>query len=188
VTPALPLTKVKRGDTSEKDVDPEDVLKRYVPALRRLAWSYTRDPGQREDLFQEIAVAVWKALPNYRGDSSERTYVYRVAHNTALRFVMSHRQLAAREQGPTGREIEPVSADNPERDAIRNQRRQRLWQSIANLPVVDRQIALLHLEGLSTAEVVDVTGLNEGMVAMRLSRLRRRLAEELNSAASPGKA
>ena len=105
--------------------------------------------------------------------------ILRVAHNTALRFVMSQRQLAVREQGSVEREIEPVSADNPERDAIRNQRRQRLWHAVQNLPMVDRQIALLHLEGLSTAEVVDVTGFSEGMVAMRLSRLRRSLAEEL---------
>jgi RNA polymerase sigma factor (sigma-70 family) len=171
---------VKRGDPADGDTGLEDVLKRHMSALRRLAWSYTRDPEQREDLFQEIAVALWKALPNFRGNSSERTYVYRVAHNTALRFVMSHRQLAAREKGPVEHDMEPVSTDNPERDAIRNQRRQRLWHAVENLPMVDRQIALLHLEGLSTAEVVDVTGFNEGMVAMRLSRLRRRLAEELD--------
>jgi RNA polymerase sigma factor (sigma-70 family) len=170
---------VKRRDPSKGNASCEDVLERHGPALRRLAWSYTRDPEQREDLFQEIAVALWKALPNFRGDSSERTYVYRVAHNTALRFIMSHRQLAVREQGPAQREIEPVSTDNPERDAIRNQRRQQLWRAVQNLPMVDRQIALLHLEGLSTAEVVDVTGFSEGMVAMRLSRLRRKLAEEL---------
>jgi RNA polymerase sigma-70 factor (ECF subfamily) len=144
-----------------------------------LAWSYTRDPEQREDLFQEIAVALWKAMPGFRGDSSERTYVYRVAHNTALRFVMSHRRLAAREQGPVEREMEPVSSDNPEGDAIRNQRRQRLWDAVQNLPIGERQIALLHLEGLSTAELVEVTGFSEGMIAMRLSRLRRRLAEKL---------
>jgi RNA polymerase sigma factor (sigma-70 family) len=173
------LFKVKRGDVEKEDRGREEVLQRHAPALRRLAWSYTRDPEQREDLFQEIAVALWKALPNFRGDSSERTYVYRVAHNTALRFVMSRRQMAARERGPLDGQVEPASTDNPERDAIRNQRRQRLWNVVENLPVVDRQIALLHLEGLSTADVVDVTGFSEGMVAMRLSRLRRKLAEEL---------
>ena len=156
-------------------------MNRHVPALRRLAWSYTQDPNEREDLFQEIAVALWKALPNFRGHSSERTYVYRVAHNTALRFVMSHRQVAAREHGPVEREIEPISGDNPERDAIRKQRLQQLSSAVQKLPVLDRQIALLHLEGLSTAEVVEVTGFTEGMVGMRLSRLRRRLAEELKA-------
>ncbi len=127
-------------------------------------------------------MALWKALPNFRGDCSERTYVYRVAHNTALRFVVSHRELTVREQGSIEAVIEPVSTDNPERDAIRNQRRQRLWQAVQNLPMVDRQIAVLHLEGLSTAEIMDVTGFSEAMIAMRLSRLRRRLATELSGA------
>jgi RNA polymerase sigma-70 factor (ECF subfamily) len=171
---------VKHGDPSGRNADGEDVLERHLPALRRLAWSYTRDPQQREDLFQEIAVALWKALPNFRGDCSERTYVYRVAHNTALRFVVSHRELAVREQGPIEGVIEPVSTDNPEREAIRNQRRYRLWQAVQSLPMVDRQIAVLHLEGLSTADIMDVTGFSEAMIAMRLSRLRRRLAAELS--------
>lgn len=158
----------------------KEILERYLPALQRSARSYTRSPEQREDLLQEIAVALWKALPGFRGECSERTYVYRVAHNTALRFVTSHRQVLAREQGEDASGTEPASTDNPEGDAIRNQRRQRLWNAIERLPLIDRQIAVLHLEGLPTAEIVDVTGFSEGMVAMRLSRLRRKLTEELN--------
>jgi RNA polymerase sigma factor (sigma-70 family) len=73
----------------------EDLLRRYVPALRRLAWSYERDAAAREELFQEIALALWTALPRFRGDSSERTWVYRVAHNTAITFVSQHRRRAA---------------------------------------------------------------------------------------------
>jgi RNA polymerase sigma-70 factor (ECF subfamily) len=155
----------------------EELLERYLPAIQRLAWSYVRSVQHREDLVQEIAVALWKAIPAFRGDCSERTYVYRIAHNIALRFATSNR----REQGVAATpETEPVSTDNPEGEAIRNQRRQRLWNAIEKLPLVDRQIAVLHLEGLPTAEIVDVTGFSEGMVAMRLSRLRRKLTEELN--------
>ena len=122
-------------------------------------------------------MALWKALPQFRGASSERTYVYRVAHNTALRFVTSRQRRAAREHDAPA--AEPVAAANPERDAIRNQHRQRLGQAVQELPVIDRQVMLLHLEGLSTAEIVDVTGYTEGAVAMRLTRARRKLAERL---------
>ena len=64
----------------------EDLLRRYLPALRRLARSYTHEAAEQEDLLQEIALGLWQALPHFRGDSSERTWLYRVAHNTAIRW------------------------------------------------------------------------------------------------------
>jgi len=173
---------VRDGNPSWNEAGLEDFLGRYTPALRRLAFSYTRNPQESEDLFQEIAIALWKALPKFRGDSTERTYVYRVAHNTAMRFVTSRHRRISREQTTDEHMVEPASADNPEQDAIRNQRRQQLWNAVGELPMIDRQIVLLHMEGLSTAEIVDITGSTEGMVAMRLSRIRRRLVLQLNQA------
>jgi RNA polymerase sigma-70 factor (ECF subfamily) len=142
-------------------------------------WSYTRHPSDREDLFQEIALALWKALPRFRGDSSVRTYIYRIAHNTAMTFVTSRH--STREDVVVDYP-EPVGTTNPERDTIHNERRQRLWRSVQELPVIDRQIVLLYLEGLSSGEIEAVTGFTAGKVAMRLSRAKRRLAEQVNQA------
>ena len=127
-------------------------------------------------------MALWKALPNYRGDSSERTFVYRVAHNTAIRFVSSQHRRAAREHVALDIANEPVSLNDPERDAIRNQQWQKLWRAVRELPVIDRQVVMLRLEGLSMAEVAEVTGFSEAAVAMRFSRVRRRLTEEISEA------
>jgi RNA polymerase sigma-70 factor (ECF subfamily) len=156
----------------------EEVLRRYLPALRRVAWSYARSGVESEDLFQEITVALWRALPRFRHEASERTYVYRVAHNAATDFVTSGRRRAAREQ-PGEPPAEPASPDDPERDAMRNQMRDRLGAAVQELPVNDRQIVLLHLEGLSAAEIEAVTGLSAGAVATRLTRARQRLAVQL---------
>jgi RNA polymerase sigma-70 factor (ECF subfamily) len=57
------------------------------PALLRLAASYTRNQSDRDDLFQEIALAIWKALPGFRGDSAERTFVFRFAHNGGMSHI-----------------------------------------------------------------------------------------------------
>jgi RNA polymerase sigma-70 factor (ECF subfamily) len=56
----------------------------YRGALARLASAYLTDPADRDDLVQEIATAIWQAIPRFRGDSSERTWLYRIAHNTAI--------------------------------------------------------------------------------------------------------
>jgi RNA polymerase sigma factor (sigma-70 family) len=163
----------------------EDLLRRYVRPLQRLAWSYEHDPAAREDLFQEIAMALWTALPRFRGDSSERTWVYRVAHNTALSFVASRRRRDGREQ-PGDPDREPVSAAHQEGDAIERQLRDRLWAAVQELPVADRQVVVLHLEGLTAAEIQAVTGVSAGAVATRLTRIRQKLALRLRRDATSG--
>src|SRR5258707_11770601 len=54
------------------------------PALTRLAASYTNTPSDRDDLVQEIALAIWRALPRFRGECSERTFLFRIAHNRGI--------------------------------------------------------------------------------------------------------
>ena len=150
----------------------EDLLRRYLPALKRLAWSYA--PDQIDDLVQEIALRLWKGLPGFRGDSSEKTWLYRVAHNTAVDFVTGQRRRAAREQTGEPSEVATTMA-SPESAAIQHQQRRLLCAAIEGLPLIDRQIVVLHLEGLSASEIEDVTGLSSGNVATRLTRARQKL-------------
>lgn len=157
----------------------ENLLERYLPALRRLARSYVRDPLEQEDLLQEVALGLWTALPSFRGEASERTWLYRVAHNTAISYTTGRNRRARREQPGETTDHEAPDA-SPESAAIAAQRRARLWAAIDELPLVDRQIVALHLEGLSASEIEAVTGLSAGNVAVRLTRARRRLTAQVN--------
>jgi RNA polymerase sigma-70 factor (ECF subfamily) len=152
----------------------EDLIRRYLPALRRLSRSYTRGAAEQEDLLQEIALGLWTALPRFRGEASERTWLYRVAHNTAISFVIGSKRRAEREQSGAVPDV-PAESLNPESTAIEDQQRARLWAVVGELPLADRQIVVLHFEGLSAAEIEAVTGLSAGNVATRLSRLRQKL-------------
>ena len=154
----------------------EDLLPRYFDALRRLAWSYARDGF--EDLFQEIAMALWTALPQFRGECSERTWIYRVAHNTAITFVASSKRRNIREQASWDLPEHAVHA-NPEGEAIDRERRDRLWTAVQQLPITDRQIVVLYLEGLAAMEIEAITGMRAGAVATRLTRLRKKLAAQV---------
>jgi RNA polymerase sigma-70 factor (ECF subfamily) len=167
------------GEDAERRRAYEDLLQRYLPALRRLVRSYVRDPLAQQDLLQEIAMGLWTALPRFRGDASERTWLYRVAHNTAISFSTGQNRRAKREQAGAAPEREAPDA-SPESVVIDAQRRARLWSAIDDLPLVDRQIVVLHLEGLSAAEIEAVTGLSAGNVAVRLTRARKRLTAQVN--------
>src|ERR1035441_8452785 len=61
------------------------------PALARLAASYTNTATDRDDLLQEIAMAVWQALRAFRGECSPRTFLFRIAHNRAIAYLVRSR-------------------------------------------------------------------------------------------------
>jgi RNA polymerase sigma-70 factor (ECF subfamily) len=64
----------------------------FGPAIARLAAACERDRGLQQDLLQDIHVAVWRSFATFRHQCSLRTWVYRVAHNTAAGFARRHRR------------------------------------------------------------------------------------------------
>lgn len=151
------------------------IIEEYQPALRRLVNSYEAIPARREDLFQEIALGLWQALPRFRGDSSERTWLYRIAHNIAISTLESRRRRDHREL-PMPNAVERMGRWNdPDRKLLLEEQRQAMLAAIQELAPVDRQLIVLHLEGLSYQEIEEVSGLSESAIASRLTRVRERL-------------
>lgn len=150
------------------------LLQEHDRALRRLAASYERDPSKQQDLVQDIWLAVWQALPRFRGDCSERTFVFRIAHNRAV----SHVDHWQRRRTDSLDEYAPLAAPepDPEHALSTQQRHERLRTAVQALPVGLRQIVVLSLEGLSHAEVAEIVGITENNVAVRLTRARAALA------------
>jgi RNA polymerase sigma-70 factor, ECF subfamily len=144
------------------------LLDGYDRALRRLCAAYLQNGGDRQDLFQEIAAELWSALPGFRGASSERTWVYRVAHNVAYSYARKRRR-----QFHSELQMDVLPDDRMEPE---NLRRRVLLEAVHQLDSIDRQVVLLYLEGLSASEIEQVTGLSANSIDVRLSRLRRRLA------------
>ena len=150
------------------------LLAAHGPSLSRIAGSYARSSGEREDLFQEIAIAIWRALPTFRGECSERTFVFRIAHNRGTSHV-------ARRRLPTtgtddGVEIADA-APNPEQALSSEQEGQRLVDAVRRLPLGYRQVVTLALEDVSYAEIADVLGITESNVGARLTRARHMLRD-----------
>ncbi len=176
-----PVNLQKRQPTDLESVQQEEetrddrfhrILAEYGGALMRLVSSYEYNHQDAEDLYQEICLAVWQALGRFRGDCSERTFVYRVAHNKSL----THRgrkkpaSISLDDAGPlidTGENIEVVRH--------RMQRQKRLLEAIRQLPEIQRQIVVLSLEGLPQKEIAEVVGTSENNIAVRLNRARKAL-------------
>jgi len=163
-----------RNDALERDFD--RLLAANGPALARLARSYTNTISDRDDLLQEIALAAWQALRRFRGECSERTFLFRIAHNRAIAHLARTRSQFAE----TGVEVEVRDpGPDPESELSQEQRANRLRRAVQRLPVPYREVITLALEDLDYGEIAAVLGTSESNVGARLTRARRMLRESL---------
>jgi RNA polymerase sigma factor (sigma-70 family) len=146
-------------------------------ALSRLAASYARTPSDRDDLVQDIAIALWRALPRFRGDCSERTFLFRIAHNRCITH-LSKRRPAAVSLDDAPPEAEEASASS-EAALSEQQERERLLRAIRSLPMIYREVVVLSLEDMDYREIAEVVGISESNVGVRLNRARVKLRELL---------
>lgn len=126
----------------------------------------------RDDLMQELLLALWKALPGFRGDCQPSTFVYRVAHNAALTWKRARRGDERLE--PLDPYVDALSAPAPARDE--RERVEQLYAAIRRLPPLDRSLVLLSLDGIAYDEIAALHGLTASNVGARLTRARQKLA------------
>lgn len=154
----------------------ERALQAWGSSLSRIAAAYSHDPADAEDLLQEILFAVWKAFGAFRGECSERTFVFRVAHNRALSHIRRRVRTVSLSDDLGLADPRP----DPAARALASQATARLMSAIRTLPELVRQVVMLQLEGLTNAEIAEVLGVTPGNVAVRLTRGRKRLRELLD--------
>jgi RNA polymerase sigma-70 factor, ECF subfamily len=143
-------------------------------ALGRLAASYARSPGDRDDLLQEIAMGIWQALPGFRAECSERTFLFRIAHNRAIAYSIRHRSRGEIPDAPLDT-ADP--APDPEAALVREESGERLSRAVRALPITFRQVVVLLLEGLEYGEIAEIMGISQSNVGARLTRARKLLRE-----------
>ncbi|MGZ3272262.1 MAG: RNA polymerase sigma factor [Caulobacteraceae bacterium] len=170
---------------SEQDRRYLDVAAEFGPALDRLARGYEADADLRRDLRQDIHTEIWRSLARFDGRCSMRTWVYRVAHNTAASHVLKHKAKG----GLVGlEELDLVSAeDDPERTLVDLDARQRLLALVQALKPSDRQLTLLYLEDLDASSISEITGLSSGAIAVKIHRIKAALAERFQKGGDSGR-
>ena len=146
----------------------DEIVAGHASAIRRLCQGYTADGDDREDLFQEILLDIWRALPTFRNECSERTFIFRIAHNRGMTFAARNRSHISLDDFS----LIPDPRPTPAEEAVRNVERERLLGAVRCLPQIQREAVLLYLEGIPQKEIADVQGTTENNVAVRLSRAR----------------
>lgn len=153
----------------------ERLLEANRPALARLAACYTRTRADQEDLLQDIAIAFWRALPRFRGECSDRTFLFRIAQNRAIAHISRLRPTAS-----TDEFVDLVDpGPDPEQKAIKQELTASLTDAVRSLPPVFREVLTLTLEGMTYSEISEILGLTETNIGVRLARGKQLLRQML---------
>ena len=148
-------------------------LAEYKNLIYRVVLSYSADTSGQEDLFQEITLALWRSIPNFKGQAKASTWIYRVALNTAID------QLRKRSRRPGFELFEDkshwVEFDEP------NEEMQMVFEQIRLLNNVDRSLLLLYLDGVSYHEIAEILGVPASSVGVKLNRAKEKLKSAINT-------
>jgi RNA polymerase sigma factor (sigma-70 family) len=167
----------QRPQTSEQDARYSGAAGRHALAIERLARGYEADAELRRDLVQEIHVALWRSFAYFEDQCSERSWVYRVAHNVAVSHLIARRRLRTETLVALEEVAGLAGPADPEAEAGARRIADRLLATIHRLKPADRQVILLYLEELTAAEIGEVTGLSAGAVAVRIHRIKALLGQ-----------
>jgi RNA polymerase sigma-70 factor (ECF subfamily) len=163
-------------------MDFSQVLEEHAGLLGRVAATYEANFHLRQELLQEISVAVWQALEKFRGDSSIKTYIVRVAHNKAITHVAYHAKQ------PHSDSYCEVDIPEPSRDTsaddhlAQQQQIQIMLTEITKMPLKTRQVVTMSMEGLSYDEISDACGITSSNAGVILNRARKLLMEGIQHA------
>lgn len=151
-----------------------DQVNAHPGVLHRLCRVYAADEDDRQDLWQQILLQLWKSYSSFDGRSAFSTWMFRVALNTAL----MHRRGCSRR--PVTVPLEGASLPEPaDPRAGPDDDVHHLYAAIRALPPVDRAVILLRLEDRPVQEIADVTGLTPNHVSVRLNRITDKLRRAL---------
>ncbi len=163
---------------SEQECLFNEAWQTHKAAIARVVQSYEAIPAMQEELQQDIAFAIWRSLPRFNHQSSLKTYLLSIAHNRAISHVAKH----AREARTTSSDdVVLKGSDCPSSNLEANRQQNRLIAGLQQLPIAQRQIVGLALEGLSYEEIAEILGITVNNVGVRLNRAKKALKETVES-------
>jgi RNA polymerase sigma-70 factor, ECF subfamily len=164
----------------------EELVRRYQRPISAYVYRMVGDYDAALDLTQEVFIKVYGSLSRYKPEYKFSTWIYKIAHNSAVDHLRRH---STREQSlmkdfeGEQREISIEShRPSPEQESEREERRAEIEAVVRQLPSAYRELIVLrHSHDMSYDEIAEVTGLPLGTVKNRLFRARDVMRQEFTA-------
>jgi RNA polymerase sigma-70 factor (ECF subfamily) len=173
----------------------EELLARFQQPVYTLALRLLNDPSEACDVVQEVFLKIFRNIGNFRGQSTLKTWIYRItvneAHN-ARRWFFRHRRReveldADPQETRNWKEIIPDSSRSPFDVAAGREQHVMIEAALERLsPIFREAVVLRDITDLSYEEIAGILGVTLGTVKSRILRGREALREELAGSLKSG--
>ena len=136
---------------------------------------YCNNKLDKEDLFQDIVLQLWRSYPAFKGDSKVSTWMYRIAINNAitrLRKETRREKFAGLDEEAL--RVAAAGNDNVDEDIA------QMYEAIKKLSEVERALTMLYMDDCSYKEIAEILGLSESNVGFKLNRIKAKLRTLIN--------
>lgn len=158
------------------DRDLDALIDEHAEAVFRVANGILRSPSLAEDAVQETMIKAWQGLPRFRGDSSLRSWILRIAHNTAISMLRRRRESVMAPQDMP----ELIGGIDPARSSAALSDLRLVRAALEELDELSRSAVILReVEGMSYQEIAETLEVPVSTVKTRLLRARRHLADAI---------
>ena len=147
-----------------------DLIQRHAGLIHKVAYAYCRDPADRGDVIQEIALQLWRSRLRYDQRHAETTWLYRIAVNVAISFHRRERRHRERRQPIDERAISIATPEVEPSEDVR-----LLLRCVDGLGPLDKALVLLYLEGNDHASIAAVLGISVSNVGTKMMRIKNKL-------------
>ena len=160
------------------------IFKEWISDHKGLLFKFVRayafSPEDRDDLFQEIAIQVWRSIPKFKGESAISTWLYRIAVNTSIAWTRKEKKQS---ETRIGLNNQAYLLRNPSQS---NDQLDWLYEQIAGLDEIDRTLTMLLLDGFSYREMSSVLGITESNVGVKINRIKKFLISKSKKTSNHG--
>ncbi len=150
-----------------------ELVREYRKTIYTVCYFFSKDSEEVNDLFQEVMINLWTGFGSFRGESSLKTWVWRVSLNSCNNIERKKRRNI--QTIPLTPNIDLYHDEDESSKQIRI-----LYDRINRLDVFDRAIILLWLENMTYEEIAEIVGISLSNVGTRLSRIREQLKSMSN--------
>jgi RNA polymerase sigma-70 factor, ECF subfamily len=177
------LAPVFATDDLSPSVNSDELLRQIIdehsPSMYRIARSIVHDSALAEDVVQESIVKAWRGLAGYRAESSLRSWLLRITHNTAISMLRKRRE-DVRDPSVMPEASSGIDYASPERTVDGRMMVDQLWVALDQLDPISRTIVVLReIESMSYEDIVETMQLPLPTIKTRLFRARKQLASAL---------
>jgi RNA polymerase sigma-70 factor, ECF subfamily len=166
----------RSGEPSAIEQEVMDLFEQFRTPLLRYAVTFGLSVHDAEEVIQEVFLSLFRHLQLGRSRKNLRGWIFRVAHNLALKQLYATQRSHAK-TAPDWTTVEEQldPSPNPEEQLSLAQKRYRLLSVVDALPEGDQRCLRLRAEGLRYREIATVLGISLGAVSLSLTRSLARL-------------